>query len=69
MPVYDYQCVECGGRDQRVAGIDDATALCVSCGGLMLRLDEDIFQPYFREAVSSEQETVSSNCSPLTGSK
>jgi putative FmdB family regulatory protein len=49
MPVYDYQCVDCGGRDQRVAGCDDHTALCIDCGGLMLRLDEDVFRPYFEE--------------------
>ncbi len=49
MPIYSYQCVECGGREERVAGIDDATALCVSCGGLMLRLDDDLLQPYFAE--------------------
>jgi|GEM_PF-400191 putative FmdB family regulatory protein len=49
MPIYDYQCVECGGRDERVAGLDDATALCVFCGGLMLRVDEDVFAPYFEE--------------------
>jgi putative FmdB family regulatory protein len=49
MPIYEYQCVDCGGRDQRVAGLDDHTALCTQCGGLMLRLDEDVFQPYFEE--------------------
>ena len=49
MPIYEYQCVDCGGRDQRVAGLDDHTALCAQCGGLMLRLDEDVFQPYFEE--------------------
>jgi putative FmdB family regulatory protein len=49
MPIYEYQCVDCGGRDQRVAGLDDHTALCSQCGGLMLRLDEDVFQPYFEE--------------------
>ncbi len=49
MPIYDYQCVDCNERDQRVAGCDDHTALCVQCGGLMLRLDEDVFQPYFEE--------------------
>jgi hypothetical protein len=32
-----------------VAGLDDHTALCTQCGGLMLRLEEDIFQPYFEE--------------------
>jgi putative FmdB family regulatory protein len=49
MPIYGYQCVDCGGQDQRVAGLDDHTALCTQCGGLMLRLDEDIFRPYFEE--------------------
>jgi putative FmdB family regulatory protein len=52
MPIYEYQCVDCSGRDQRVAGLDDHTALCTQCGGLMLRLDEDVFQPYFEEAAS-----------------
>ncbi len=47
MPIYEYQCVDCDGRDQRVAGLDDHTALCADCGGLMLRLDEDVFTPYF----------------------
>ena len=47
MPIYEYQCVDCKSRDQRVAGLDDHTALCTQCGSLMLRLDEDVFQPYF----------------------
>ena len=47
MPIYEYQCVDCTGRDQRVAGLDDHTALCAQCGGLMLRQDEDVLQPYF----------------------
>lgn len=51
MPLYVYQCVDCGDNDQRIAGLDDAVALCTSCGGLMLRLDEDIFGPYFEEAL------------------
>jgi putative FmdB family regulatory protein len=49
MPIYEYQCVDCIDRDQRVAGLDDHTALCSQCGGLMLRLDEDVFQSYFEE--------------------
>ncbi len=49
MPIYEYQCVDCSDRDQRVAGLDDHTALCAQCGGLMLRLDEDVFKPYFEE--------------------
>lgn len=44
MPLYEYQCVDCSGRDQRVAGLDDHTALCTECGGLMLRLDPDPLQ-------------------------
>ncbi len=49
MPIYEYQCVDCGWRDQRVAGLDDHTVLCAQCSGLMLRLDEDVFRPYFEE--------------------
>ncbi len=55
MPLYEYQCVDCGSRDQRIAGLDDHTALCIQCGSLMLRLDEDVFQPYFEE--KAEQST------------
>ena len=47
MPIYEYECVDCGGVDQRVAGLDDQTAICTQCGSLMLRLDEDVLQPYF----------------------
>jgi putative FmdB family regulatory protein len=50
MPIYDYQCVDCGIREQRIAGLDDHTALCTQCGGLMLRMDEDVFQSYFEPA-------------------
>ncbi len=35
-----------------MAGCDDYTALCAHCGGLMLRLDEDVFRPYFEEVSS-----------------
>ena len=52
MPIYVYQCVDCSGLDQRVAGLDDHTALCTQCGGLTLRLDKDVFQPYFDEVSS-----------------
>ena len=52
MPIYEYRCVDCGGRDQRVAGCDDHTAICADCGGLMLRLDDDVFRPYFEEVPS-----------------
>lgn len=49
MPLYEYQCIGCEDRDHRVAGLDDHTARCIRCGGSMLRLDEDIFQPYWEE--------------------
>jgi putative FmdB family regulatory protein len=54
MPLYEYQCVDCGGQDQRIAGLDDHTAICVACEGLMLRLNEDVFEPYFNEVTTSE---------------
>ena len=40
MPIYEYQCLDCEGRDQRVAGLDDHLVLCPQCGGLMMRLDK-----------------------------
>jgi hypothetical protein len=40
-----------------VAGLDDHTALCVDCGGIMLRVDEDIFQAYFTPAPGCLQAT------------
>ena len=59
MPLYDYQCIGCGGRDQRLSGLDDDLAICQAlvrmpgrlntyqtCGGMMLRVDQDAFQPY-----------------------
>lgn len=46
MPIYDYQCIGCGERDQRLAGCDDHIAICAQCGSLML-CDEDVFWPYF----------------------
>ena len=58
MPIYEYQCVDCGGRDQRVAGCDDHTALCAHCGGLMLRLDENLFKPNFDESQQEEDDEV-----------
>ena len=47
MPLYSYECTDCHKREPRIAGADDHTALCVACGGLMLRLDLDVFEPYF----------------------
>ncbi|MCK9378493.1 MAG: hypothetical protein M0P73_20430 [Syntrophobacterales bacterium] len=53
MPIYEYQCIDCSEREQRVAGLEDETALCASCGGLMLRQDDgDPFTPYFSVPIS-----------------
>ncbi|MCL4501261.1 MAG: hypothetical protein M1438_05320 [Deltaproteobacteria bacterium] len=54
MPLYDYQCVDCKVQDTRIAGLDDQVALCIRCGGLMLRQDEDLFGPYFEEGQARE---------------
>ncbi len=56
MPVYEYQCVDCGSLDQRVGGLDDQTAICTQCGSLMLRLDEDVFQSYFEKKFDNPDE-------------
>ncbi len=61
MPIYTYQCVDCGAPDQRVAGLDDHTAICTDCGGLMLRLDEDVFRPYFEEVTQPASLEKASN--------
>jgi len=56
MPLYEYQCVDCSERDQRIAGLDDHTALCAKSGGLMLRLEGDLFTPYFAVPILSVRE-------------
>ncbi len=50
MPIYQYQCTDknCSLKAPVIAGLDDATAVCSRGGGLMLRLDEDLFTPYFK---------------------
>lgn len=47
MPLYEYGCLECRARESRMAGLDDHTAVCVVCRGIMLRLEADIFHAYF----------------------
>jgi putative FmdB family regulatory protein len=56
MPLYDYQCVDCSAWEKMVAGLDDHVALCPQCGGLMLRLEGDLFTPYFALPILSVQE-------------
>jgi putative FmdB family regulatory protein len=57
MPIYEYECVDCGYQDQRVAGIDDHTAICAECAGVMVRLDLDWCASYFM-ALDQEPRTV-----------
>lgn len=47
MPAYRYQCVQCQAQETRIGGLDDHVAVCDRCGHLMLRLDDDLFGPYF----------------------
>jgi putative FmdB family regulatory protein len=54
MPSYEYKCIHCGAEDERIGGLDDNTALCVDCGNLMLRLNEDAFRPYFDQSEAEE---------------
>lgn len=50
MPAYHYQCTHCQATECRIAGIDDHVAVCAHCRSLMLRLDYDLFAPYFEAA-------------------
>lgn len=58
MPSYEYKCIQCGAEEERIGGLDDNTALCVECGDLMLRLNEDIFRPYFEQPAAAESLAV-----------
>ncbi len=50
MPVYNYQCIYCQVTESRIGGVDDHLAICANCWGLMVRLDHDLFSPYFEAA-------------------
>jgi hypothetical protein len=43
------------------AGLEDHTAICIACEGLMLRLNEDVFQPYFEEVTKSDNKDKASS--------
>lgn len=62
MPIYEYQCIQCQVKDERIGGLDDDTALCLECGNLMLRLNEDALRPYFeqpeKERTAREQQVA-----------
>lgn len=52
MPLYSYQCLNCGQKEEMVGGVDDYLAHCL-CGALMLRTDQDPFKPYFNQQEES----------------
>lgn len=54
MPRYDYQCTHCQVQETRIAGLDDHLAICQYCGQLMLRLDLDLFGPYFDQTAAGQ---------------
>jgi hypothetical protein len=49
VPAYYYQCTHCQVTEYRIGGVDDHLAICARCHHLMLRLDYDLFSPYFVE--------------------
>jgi hypothetical protein len=52
VPAYYYQCTHCQVTEYRIGGVDDHLAICVRCHHLMLRLDYDLFAPYFEASAS-----------------
>ncbi len=56
MPIYEFECVDCGCQEQRVTGTNNHTVICNACGGgVMARLDLDWFASDFM-ALDQEQE-------------
>ena len=53
MPAYSYQCTHCQKTDCRIGGVDDHLAVCAHCQNLMLRLDYDLFAPYFEATANT----------------
>jgi hypothetical protein len=52
--VYAYKCSACGTPDLRVASVENDTAVCHLCGGLMLRQNKearDSLRHYFLNLV------------------
>jgi hypothetical protein len=53
VPAYYYQCTHCQATECRIGGVDDHLAVCAHCQNLMLRLDYDLFSPYFEASAST----------------
>jgi hypothetical protein len=56
MPLYTYVCSNCRDVDQRIAGFDDHTALCVECGELMIRLDDPFDITLWDDGIKDKEE-------------
>jgi hypothetical protein len=65
MPGYHYQCTNCQVAEVRIGGVDDHLAICAYCGHLMLRLDYDLFSPYFDKSANSGGRLPSEETRPL----
>ena len=62
MPIYDYTCGNCALTESRIAGLDDHTVKCTSCGHEMKRLTEgeDLFRAYWESSERSRDRNASS---------
>ena len=57
MPFYQYHCEKCSLTESRIAGVDDHTVSCTSCGGRMTRTtgQEDLFRAYWEPPQRSQE--------------
>jgi hypothetical protein len=53
VPAYYYQCTHCQSTEGRIGGVDDHLAVCARWHHLMVRLDYDLFSPYFEASAST----------------
>jgi putative FmdB family regulatory protein len=59
MPIYDYECPQCGVKEDVWAGIYEKDTSCNSCGRVMVRLISPVnlnldYKPYYDENLASE---------------
>jgi predicted nucleic acid-binding Zn ribbon protein len=64
VPAYYYQCTHCQVTECRIAGVDDHLAICAGCGHLMLRLDYDLFSPYFEGSANTAPQPALQSLGP-----
>ncbi|MBI4775798.1 MAG: zinc ribbon domain-containing protein [Deltaproteobacteria bacterium] len=63
MPIYEYACMNCSLSESRIAGLDDHTVKCTSCGHDMERLTdgEDLFRAYWENSERTPDRNISSS--------